>query len=168
VTAIGVAGLLVGAGVGIAANVRTNTSTVTARPTTTTVAAAQAPGHTETHAETHAGTHTVTRTVTQTVVRTTAEPTHTIGHALGSPATTFSGNGPKHIGALVVPRVSAIVWHASGGYLFIGNVSESGNGSLLEFSEKGHSGKTSIAPGTYPNLEVIASGEWGFALTPER
>jgi hypothetical protein len=162
----------VGAGVGIAANVRTNTSTVTARPTTTTVAAAQAPGnagtHAGTHAETHPGTHTVTRTVTQTVVRTTAEPTHSVGHTIGGPATTFSGSGPKHIGALVVPRVSAIVWHASGGYLYIGNVSESGNGSLLEFSEKGHSGKTSIAPGTYPSLQVIASGEWGFTLTPER
>jgi hypothetical protein len=167
VAAIGVAGLLVGAGVGIAANVRT--TTVTARPTTTTLGAAQAPT-TETATGTHNGTHTVTRTVThtvtQTVARTTAEPSHTIASATAP--TTFSGSGPKHIGTIVSTGVSAISWHASGGYLYIGNASESGNGSLLEFSEKGRSGKTSIAPGTYQNLEVVAAGEWGFTLTRER
>jgi hypothetical protein len=168
VAIVGVAGLLVGAGIGIAANVRT--TTVTAQHTTTTVGAAQAPGQAETHAGTHAGTnagtHTVTRTVTQTVARTTAEPSRNVGN-LGAPPTTFSGNGPKHIGTLTLPRTSAISWHASGGHLFIGNVSEPGSGDLLEFSEKGTSGKTSIAKGTYRNLEVIASGEWGFTLTPE-
>jgi hypothetical protein len=168
VAAVGIAGLLAGAGIGIAANVRTRT--VTAQHTTTTVAAAQAPGH-ETHAgthtETHAGTRTVTRTVTQTVARTTAEPSHNVGNP-GAPPTTFSGNGPKHIGTIVAPRVSAISWHASGGYLYIGNGAESGNGDLLEFSEKGRSGKTAIAPGTYLNLQVVASGEWGFTLAPER
>jgi hypothetical protein len=166
VAAIGVAGLLVGAGVGIAANAKTKT--VTARYTTTAVPAAQAPVHTETHAGTRTVTHTVTHTVTQTVARTTAEPTHTIGHTVGSPPTTFSGNGPKHIGAIIAPRVSAITWHASGGYLYISNAAESGNGDLLEFSEKGTSGKTAIAKGTYLNLQVAAAGEWSFSLTPER
>jgi hypothetical protein len=63
--------------------------------------------------------------------------------------------------------VSAIVWHASGGYLSISNASEPRNGDLLEFKEKGTSGKTAISKGTYYNLEVRATGEWGFTLTPE-
>jgi hypothetical protein len=162
VAAIGVAGLLVGAGVGIAANVRTKT--VTAQNATTTVATAQAPVHTATRAESHAGTRTVTQTVTQTVARTTPEPSHTVASA--SSPTTFSGNGPKHIGTIVTPHVTAIHWHASGGYLYIANVPESVD--HLEFSEKGTSGTTAIAKGTYPNLEVIATGEWGFTLAPER
>jgi hypothetical protein len=154
VTAIGVAGLLVGAGVGIAAKGSSGTKTVTARFTNTTVRAAPAPAHTETHA----ATHTVTQTVT--VTRTAPEPTHTVAAA----PSTFSGSGRKQIGTIIVPHKAAIHWHAPGGYFFLGSIPE---GAALEVSEKGTSGNTVIAKGEYPHVEVKASGEWGFTLTQE-
>jgi hypothetical protein len=152
VTTIGVAGLLVGASVGIAA--KAHTRTVTARYTTTTVRAAQAPVHTVTHTITHTETHIVTLT--------TPEPSHTIPSA---PTTFSGGSGRKDIGTIVVPRLSAIHWHARGGHFELRSVPELG--AVYDATEKGRSGKTAIVGGTY-HLEVKAVGEWGFTLTPER
>jgi hypothetical protein len=150
VTTIGVAGLLVGAGVGIAA--KAHTRTVTARYTTTTVRAAKAPVHTETH--------TVTRAVTNTVTRTTLEPSHTVAPA----PTTFSGSGRKNLGTITFPRMSAIRWHASGGHFSLRSVPE---GAALTLHETGTSGKREIRYGTYEHLEVLAAGQWSFTITPE-
>jgi hypothetical protein len=108
----------------------------------------------------HTETHTVSYTVTHTVTRTTPEPSHTVAPG---PPTTFSGSGPSHIGTIIIPRMSAIHWHAPGGYIDIGSVPETAD---LEVSEKGTSGTNEIAKGVYPHVEVVAAGEWGFTLTP--
>ena len=155
VTTIGVAGLLVGAGVGIAANA--HTETVTTRNTTTAVRAAPAPVHTETQ--------TVTHTVTHTFALTTPEPSHTVASAPGSAPTTFSGSGQKLLGTITVPQKSAIHWQAGGGYFHLGTGPP--EFTVYELSKKGTSGKSGIARGTYSHLEVTAAGEWSFTLTPE-
>jgi hypothetical protein len=165
---IGAGGLAVGAGVGVALAGGEDTKTVrVAGPTTivhaspTTTAHAAAPNSVHSAAT---PVRTVSHTVTQTV-------TTTVASSLG-PATTitaaksYSGNGRKKIGTLVLPHMTAIVWHSSSGHFVLENP-PSANGRRLEVNEKGTSGNSLLEEGTYQELEVLSSGEWSFSLAAQ-
>jgi hypothetical protein len=105
--------------------------------------------------------HTVRRTVTQTVTITASDER---SKTVTSP-TTYSGNGPKKIGALVLGPESVLRWHASGGHFTLENAPQAID--HLELKRSGTSGEAVAANGTYPGLEVIASGSWELTVSPK-
>jgi hypothetical protein len=144
------AGLVVGVGIGAAGKTQTKTVTV-AGGVTTIRAVAQAPTHTVTRVVVH------THTVTQTAASAPAPAPESSG--------SYSGNGTKSLGTIVVPQTSVIHWHAEGGLFAIDNSAE--DAQTIALSSKAASGETVIEAGTYHQVQVLATGEWGFTITSQ-
>ncbi len=147
--AIGASAGVAGAGGGGGEHTTTATTvTMSVAGPTQTVRVAQAPKH------------ALVRTVTQTV---TVSALHETKRSVTA-ASAYSGNGTKKIGAIILPHESVLRWNASGGHFTLQNAPEAVD--HLSLSESGKSGQAVIEEGTFPNLEVVASGEWSFTLTP--
>ncbi len=85
------------------------------------------------------------------------------------PARTFSGSGGNstmRLGTIVVTADSELRWthreDPAGGGFFI--VQDEGAG--LEVNSGGRRGTRALAPGTYRNVEVVASGPWTMIVGP--
>jgi hypothetical protein len=157
VAGIAVLGLIVGAGIGAAG--KSTTKTVTDEGPTTTVQAAQTPARTVTHVVVH--NHTRTRTVTQA-----AEPAESpSGGASEGGGNSYSGDGTKSLGTLTITQPSTLHWHASEGFFAVEGAT-SGYDHTIAISSKASSGESSIEPGSYHEVSVLAQGEWSFTITP--
>lgn len=91
--------------------------------------------------------------------RATTTPAEKAGRStpakLGKPQT-FSGNGDRVIGNLVLKRNAVVRWTVTGGGAF--TVRDAGN--RLKISGRGTSGQTFAEAGDYRSVKVSASGRW--------
>ncbi len=164
---IGLVALLVGAGVGAGIGVAAGSNTTT-RFKTTTVAG---PTRTVTQVHTVPG---PTKTVQQ--VHTVAGPTNTVTRVVQAPAATpsgptggggggntFSGNGAQNFGTITVPSDSTLYWQCSCSTMDITSQTN-GDGNNISVSSQDTSGQTSVAAGSYANVQVTADGSYTFAI----
>ncbi len=149
----------VGAGIAVAATSgggseehAAKTATITKTVTVTTVGPAPRVNG--------APVRVITHTVTETVTIASIEPAHSI-----TAQNSYSGNGRKKIGLLVLPKTSVLHWHAKAGRFTLENGPESVD--HLTLSETGTSGEATIANGRFPALEVTSPGEWSFTIAPQ-
>lgn len=91
--------------------------------------------------------------------KTTTTPSPEAGRStpakLGTPQT-FSGNGDRVIGDLVLKRNAVVRWTVAGGGAF--TVRDAGN--RLKISGRGTSGQTFAEAGEYRSVRVSANGRW--------
>jgi hypothetical protein len=148
-----VIGAIAGAG-GKSDSTKTDTVTVASGPAAETVTV-QAPSR-STKTVTVQGATRV-RTKTQTVAVKPAPP--------ASSGNSYSGNGEKNIGTLVVSRESLLQWHASGGTF--GILNDPSDNDTIDVSSQAPSGETTVSAGTYHKVDILAIGDWGFTLVPK-
>jgi hypothetical protein len=164
---IGLAALLVGGGVGAAVGVTAGSSTTT-RLKTTTVAG---PTRTLTQVRNLTG---PTKTVRQ--VHTVTGPTNTVTRVIQAPAVTpsgptggggggntFSGNGYQNFGTITVPADSTLSWQCSCSTMDITS-DPNGDGNSISVSSQATSGQTSVAAGSYDNVQVNADGAYTITI----
>jgi hypothetical protein len=84
-----------------------------------------------------------------------AKPGRSTPAKLGKPQT-FSGDGDRAIGNLVLKRNAVVRWTVSGGGAF--KVRDAGD--RLKISGRGTSGQTFAQAGDYRSVKVSASGRW--------
>jgi hypothetical protein len=151
------------AATGPAATTTTSTTTPARTPTT--------PAQTSTTPRPTAGGGTGTSTTTtkprseeqaapsprasKTTTTPAAKPGRSTPAKLGKPQT-FSGDGDRAIGNLVLKRNAVVRWTVSGGGAF--KVRDAGD--RLKISGRGTSGQTFAQAGDYRSVKVSASGRW--------
>ena len=156
--AIGLVGLVIGAGIGAAG--KGSTKTVTAAGGITTVQAAQTPTHTVT--VTHVVVHTHTQT--QAAAAAASPPASSSAGGEGG-GHSYSGDGTKNLGTLTISQPSTLHWHASEGFFGITGATSQYEHSIA-ISSKASSGESAVEPGTYHEVNVLASGEWSITISP--
>ncbi len=157
VAAIGVVGLLVGAGIG--ASGKGTTKTVTNEAAASQQAKVPAETVTVNHTRTvvHLHTHTVT------AASEPSEPSAESSSAGGGK--TYSGNGSKSLGTVEVSQPSTIHWHAAGGLFGMDGCTDPCE-HTIGISSQASSGESAVEPGTYKEVSVASSGEWSISISP--
>jgi len=153
----GIALALVAAGCGSSAEDQPSTraSTVTTPTTPERTAAATATTTTRT-ATTPAQTSTTPRSNPGNAKLTPRpKPGRSTPAKLGTPQT-FSGDGDRAIGRLVLKRNAVVHWTVTGGGAF--RVRDAAD--RLKISGRGTSGQTFAEAGDYRSVKVTASGRW--------
>lgn len=121
---------------------------------------------TNTTTEVSAVTETQRETVAKvtTVHDTTTAPAPGPGQGGAAPGV-YSGDGEKNLGTIKVPVESVLSWHGGGGTFSI--INDPGDPHTIDVASTGTSGSTTVAPGTYHDVDVLALGRWSFTLTPK-
>jgi hypothetical protein len=101
------------------------------------------------------GKRTATTATPPRAKTTTAPPAKSTPAKLGRPQT-FSGDGDRVIGTLVLKRNAVVRWTVTGGGAF--SVRDAGD--RLKISGRGTSGQTFAESGEYRSVKVTASGRW--------
>jgi hypothetical protein len=125
--------------------------------------------------------HTVTQTHTQVVTVRKPPKTKTVTVTAQTPApapapaatpapstgagSDYSGSGEKNVGTISVPVDSVLKWHATGGFFTIYN--DFNDANTIDVSSQAGSGETSVSAGKYHKVDVIATGDWGFTISPK-
>lgn len=115
--------------------------------------------------------HTPSRTRTVTVTRTVTAPAATPVAASSSSASTSSsgsgyhGNGIESLGTITVHAPSKLDWTCNGCATFTVTSGLSGDNAIA-ISSTSASGSSSVDPGTYPDVQVISTGDWAFRIVP--
>ena len=167
----GIALALVAAGCGSSAEDQPSTraSTVTTPTTpertaaataTTTTRTATTPAQTSTTPRSNPGNAKLTPSTTSTTPATAIttprpKPGRSTPAKLGTPQT-FSGDGDRAIGRLVLKRNAVVHWTVTGGGAF--RVRDAAD--RLKISGRGTSGQTFAEAGDYRSVKVTASGRW--------
>ena len=155
---IGLAGLLVGAGLGASGGTKTKTITHQAAAQTVTQTV-QGPARTRTvvHVRKVPG-----PTKTVTAAAPSAPAPSSSGSSGSSGALSWSGNGIKNIGTINVPVDSIIKWTNDGEDFTIYD-----DENTVEVSSQASSGQSDLAAGTYHGFEVAAIGNWTIDIVPK-
>jgi hypothetical protein len=153
-------GLLIGVGIGAAG--KASTKTVTREGTTTTIAS-NVPARTVT--VNHVVVHTHTKTVKEAAPASEPSSESSAASSNAGGGKIYSGNGAKSLGTLVVSQPSTIHWHAAGGAFAMGGCTSPCEHSIA-LDSQATSGESAVEPGTYHEVQVEASGEWGIEITP--
>jgi hypothetical protein len=142
-----VIGVLAGGGSNTNAHATARTSTVTQTATATETQAAEV--------------QTVDRTVTKTVTtHTAAPPPQPVSTPpSGGGQLSFSGNGGKSLGTIVVPASATLHWTNDGGLFQIWD-----DDFGISVNSQGHSGTTAVDGGTYHHVYVNADGDWTITI----
>lgn len=120
-------------------------------------------------------TTTVTRVQTVTVAgqpsharthRTAPKPAAPTTPAASAPSTETSGNGTKNLGTLNVRTASTIHWTCSGCSTFAMAGLAGGDTSDIAINSSASSGTSAVAPGSYANVQLIATGNWTVKIVP--
>lgn len=145
----GVVGFIVGAGAGAAGNTKKTKTATQVRTQTVT--------HTQTQTQTQTATSTKTAQATAP-----APPPSNSGSGAGQ---SYSGNGEKNLGTVNVPVESVLDWKAAGGFFAINN--DPSDSDTIDVNSNANSGSTTVAPGTYHKVDVLATDQWSFTLRPK-
>ena len=138
----------------------TSTKTVT---DTTTVVQTQTQTQTQTVTTVKHAAGPRVRTVTATSTATAAPSAAPSSSSSGGHS--FSGNGEKSVGTVIVQNPSTIQWTCSGCSVF--EVSNNPNDSgTIGVASNSSSGSSAIDPDTYHDVQVISDGSWSFKITP--
>ncbi|MGD0453786.1 MAG: hypothetical protein ABSB69_09310 [Solirubrobacteraceae bacterium] len=151
VVAIGLVGLLVGAGIGGAAGGPNKTVTETERAAAQTI--------TNTITVNHA--HVVVHTHTVTVPAETTTQTASTDSSSGTGEQAYSGNGGKNLGTITVAEESTLEWTNDG------DVFQIFSEDAVPVNSQAHSGSTVLEAGTYKGFQVNAVGNWTIKIVPK-
>jgi hypothetical protein len=149
VIAVGVVGLLVGAGIGGAAGGKSKTVTDTQR------ADAQTITNTVT-SKPHVVVHTHTVTVTSESL-----PTPEPSSGGGGSTQSYEGDGGKNLGTIDVSSESTLEWTNDGSVFQIFTSED------VPVNSQAHSGTTVLEAGTYKKFQVNAVGSWTIKIVPK-
>ncbi len=155
VAAIGIVGLLVGAGIGASGSGSTKTVT------TGTTVRAEAPAKTVT--VDHVVVHNHTKTIHEAAP--SPEPESSAEAASSGGGKSYEGNGTKSLGRITVSQPSTIHWHSSGSFFGMTALS-TGKDKDIAVSSQSSSGESAVEPGTYEEVSVIGEGDWGITISP--
>jgi hypothetical protein len=158
VAAIGIVALIIGAGIGAAG--KGSTKTVTAAASTTTIQAAQTPTRTVTVTRVVVHTHTQTQTAAAAAP---SEPSS--GGSSQGGGHSYSGDGTKNLGTIIISQPSTLHWKAEGGVFGVTGAT-SGYEHSIGISSQASSGESAVEPGTYKEVNVIATGAWSITISP--
>ena len=165
---VGVAGLILGAGIGAVAG--GNTKTVVRVPPAQTVT--QTVASVKTRIKKVPVVKVRTNTVTQTVTapaRTVTAPSQASSSApagRGNGRSSFVGTGSENLGTINVPTDSTLYWTCSSCTATGMMVQSDPNGDFNDISvlQQGTQGQTAVSAGTYKNVQVDADGPFTITI----
>lgn len=80
---------------------------------------------------------------------------------------TFTGNGSENLGTINVPTDSTLTWSEPAGnqtgFTVTSDLTDSGN--MINFDQRGTSGKDAVSAGTYHNVTVNADGDFTITVS---